>query len=116
MSGPVQIKAESLSTLRATRRAMSSARWLMIMKKRSLEERREAAFKRMAAEQMILTLGNVNLTEIRTKLKGNETELSEARAALIKAREKLNYVRAMLAAVTRMLDVLSRVVKTPVGL
>ncbi len=113
MSGPVQIKQESLSTLRATRHSMSSARWLMVMKKRSLEERREAALKRMAVEQMILTLGNKNLTEIRAKLKENETELHAARAALIKARGKLNYVKAMLGAVTRMLDVLSQVIKAP---
>ena len=116
MSGPVQIKRESLSTLRATRRSMSSARWLMIMKKRSLEERREAALKRLAVEQMILTLGNENLTGISAQLKENENELNEARAALIKAREKLNYVKAMLGAVTRMLDILSQVIKAPVGL
>ena len=71
MSGPTKIKENTLATLRGTRRAMSTARWLMSVARQPLEVQREAAFKRLDVEQAILALGNETLANIGAKLKEN---------------------------------------------
>lgn len=111
MSTPAKSREESLRVLRGTRRDMSSAKWLLAVKKQPKKVRREAANRLLDIEQAILALGNAKLTEIRDKLIANEQELRDGREELKKARKRLNQVKTVLGKIDRLLDAVAKVVK-----
>jgi hypothetical protein len=70
---PSNITKETLKKLRQTRKEMMSAAWLDAIGKKSVEVRREAAFKLLDTNSAIHELQNTNLAKIRDKLIANET-------------------------------------------
>lgn len=111
MSTPAKLRDESLRVLRGTRRDMSSAKWLLAMKKQPKKVRRKAANRLLDVEQAILALGNAKLTDIRDKLTANEQELRDGREELKKARKKLNNVKTVLGKVDKVLEAVAKVIK-----
>ena len=108
---PGKTKKEVLKQLRQTRNAMMSAAWIDSVREQSLELRREAALKRADIMDAIHELQNAELAEIRDKLIENEAELLKGTAKLGEALENLEKVKKILDAATKLLGILSQVVK-----
>lgn len=108
---PGKIRKETLKELRATRKSMTSAAWLLSIQKQPIEVRRDAALKLLDVEQAILALGNATLSDIRDQLVENEVELLKGRQRLEKARVRLTRVKGVLKAVGDFLAVVGKAVK-----
>lgn len=111
MTSPSENRKETLRVLRATRREMSAAPFLLRMSRQPIEVRKDAAVKRLDVEQAILALGNAELGSIRDKLIENEQELVEGREALEGALEQLNRVKSFLTTLSTVLGTVGKVVK-----
>jgi len=111
MAAPSETRTETLKILRAARKDLSSAPWLLHLKRQPPEVRTEAAIKVLDTEQAILALGNAELASIRDKLIENEKDLREGKEALEEARKKLNRVKTMLSKLGAVLGTVGKVVK-----
>jgi len=108
---PSEVKKETLKTLRQTRNAMMTAAWMDALKKKSAEERQEAALKLLDVNSAMHELQNSVLADIRDKLIANEAALLNGIAGLGKALDNLNQVKKVINSVGKVLDVVAKVVK-----
>ncbi len=109
MSPQARIKQQTLSELRATRRDMMSATWLIALASKPPKVRREAALRLNDVQMAILALENAKLRDIADQLKDNEQALRQGRESLARARETLTRVQTVLTAVGRLLDLVAQV-------
>lgn len=112
MAPPSKTKNDVLKELRATRRDMISAAWIISLKNQPENVRRNAAFKLSDTQQAILALANAQLAKIRDKLMANEVELRNGRDALAKGEaEPREKVETVLQALGQFLTTVAKVVK-----
>lgn len=111
MAAPGQIRTETLAELRAARRAMSTAPFLMALASQPEDVREQAAIKLLNAELAIRSLETAELGAIRDRLIENEAGLIAGIAQLRQARENLAKVAKVLSALGEVLGVVAKVVK-----
>jgi hypothetical protein len=111
MATPGELRTRTLRELRAARKDMTSAIFLISLESQPEQRRKEAALKLLDTERAILALGNEELAEIRDVLLENETELLEGIAELGKARKRLSQVAKVLDAVGGVLTTVAKVAK-----
>lgn len=111
MATPAELRTETLRELRAARKDMTSAIFLMALENESPEKRTEAAHKLLDTERAILALGNEQLADIRDKLVANEVELRKGIVELGKARKRLSQVAKVLDAVGSVLGIVAKIAK-----
>jgi hypothetical protein len=107
---PGNIRKDTLAALRGTQRDMSSAKWLLAMKRQPKATRRDAAVARLEIDQAILALGNAKLRDIGAKLTANEAELRQGARALRDARGKLDRVKTVLGKIDALLQTVGKIV------
>ena len=111
MATPAETRKDTLKELRATRKAMMSAGWLIALEGKPVEVRRDAAHKLQDVALAILRLENAKLREVRDQLIDNEVDLRRGRESLARARVNLSRVQTVLNAVGKLLGVVAKVAK-----
>lgn len=106
-----ELRNETLRELRAARKDMASARFLLALRDQPREVQRDAALKQLRTQQMILSLENAVLAEIRDQLAAQEQELTKGIAALAKARKNLTSVARVLDALGQVLSIVAKIAK-----
>ncbi len=107
---PSDIKAMTLSQLRAARKAMFSAQWMLALEGADAEARADAARCMLAVNHAIMSLENQQLADIRDRLTANEAALNAGAQALSKALDDLSKVKNVLTAITGFLGTVGKVV------
>lgn len=107
---PSDIKSMTLSQLRATRKAMFSAQWMLSLETADPATRTSAAQQMLAVNHAIVTLENGQLDSIRQQLIANETDLTTSAQALSNALADLSKVNSVLTAITGFLGIIGRIV------
>lgn len=111
MTTPGKLRIHALRELRAARRDMTSAIFLMSLETLPPPRRTEAALKLLDTERAILALCNEQLAEIRDDLLANERELLKGIAELAKARKRLGQAAKVLDALGGLLTTVARIAK-----
>lgn len=110
MATPAEIRKRTLQELRATRKDMASAKFLLSLRGQPPKVKTSAAIKALQVELAILELENAALAEIRDKLIRNEVALKTGVRKLAKARRTLTKVKGMLSAVGKLLTTVAKIV------
>lgn len=107
---PSELKAMTLQQLRATRKAMFSAAWMLALQDADAAARTQAAQQMLSVNHAIMSLENQQLAAIRDQLIGNEPALVAGTEALTRALRDLRKVRDVLDAVRGVLGVVGKIV------
>jgi ABC-type transporter Mla subunit MlaD len=110
MSTPGQLRDQSLKDLRAARAAMNTAEWLLGLNALSPNERRSAALCKIDTHHMIVELENAKLAEIADALKANGADIGTSTQNMRNQLAQLNQVRAVIDGISRVLQVLGRII------
>jgi hypothetical protein len=113
---PSDIESMTLKQLRATRKAMFSAQWMLSLQSADAATQSDAAHQMLAVNHAIVTLENQQLADIRDQLIANEAALTTGAQDLSQALADLSKVKNVLSAVTGFLGVVGKVVPLLVGL
>lgn len=111
---PSDIKSMTLKQLRAARKAMFSAQWMIALEFASAEDRANAAQQMLAVNHAIVTLENGQLDSIRQQLINNESDLTAGAQTLSGALTDLGKVTAVLGAISGFVGIVGRVVSVMV--
>lgn len=111
MASPSELRKETLRELRAARKAMAAAGFLLALQRQPREVQREAAIKQLETQQTILALENAELAEIRDQLIANEVELANGIAALGRARQNISKVAKIIETVGSVLTTVGKILK-----
>lgn len=106
---PSDIRSMTLKQLRATRKAMFSAQWMLSLQTADATARTTAAQQMLAVNHAIVTLENSQLNDIRQQLIDNETDLTNAAQTLSDALTDLSKVNTVLSAITGFLGIVGKV-------
>lgn len=107
---PSALRRMALKELRATRRTMLSARWMLTLEKADDETRASAGWELIRVNHAILKLENERLSEIRDGLLENEADLVAGTESLREALGKVERIDEVLESVAEVLEVVARVV------
>ncbi|HBK56942.1 MAG TPA: hypothetical protein DDZ76_11775 [Xanthomonadales bacterium] len=107
---PSDIKSMTLSQLRATRKAMFSAQWMLALETADPATRTSAAQQMLAVNHAIVTLENGQLDSIRQQLIANEADLTASAQTLTNALTDLSKVNSVLTAITGFLGIIGKIV------
>jgi len=107
---PSSLRKMILKELRAARRAMLSAQWMLHLEAGDAEARTAAGRELLRVHHTILRLENEQLTEIRDALQENEGDLVAGTRSLGEALDDLSRVGDVLGAVGEVLGVVGRVI------
>lgn len=113
---PSDIELMTLQQLRATRKAMFSAQWMLSLQDADPATKAAAARQMLMVNHVIMVMENKDLSEIRDQLVANEAALSVGAQALSQALAELGKVKNVLSAVTGFLGTVGRVVPLMAGL
>ncbi len=113
---PSDLESLTLKQLRATRKAMFSAQWMIALQGADASTRSDAAHQMLAVNHAIVVLENKQLTEIRDQLIANETDLTAGAQSLSKALTRLTQVKNVLTAISGFLGIVGRIVPLLAGL
>lgn len=107
---PSALKSLTLQQLRATRKAMFSAAWMLALQGADAAARTEAAQQMLSVNHAIISLENQQLAAIRDPLIANEPALVAGTEALTQALRDLRKVGDVLNAVRGVLGVVGKIV------
>ena len=107
---PFEIRNSSLRALRATRKSMLSARWVLALEDEDDQTRAQAALHMLRVNHAIFKLESAQLGQIRDALLANEDELVEGTEGLREALQHLERVKSILTTITGFLNIVGRVI------
>lgn len=113
---PSDLESMTLKQLRATRKSMFGAEWMLSLMDADAATRSAAAHQMLAVNHAIVVMENKELSEIRDQLIANEDALIDGTQTLSDALEDLSQVQVVLTAVTGFLGIVGRVVPLMAGL
>lgn len=105
-----KIKSVTLKQLRAVRKSIMSARWILALEKKDAATRNLAANQMLRVQQIILKLESEQHAKIRDKLLETEAALVAGVAKLDSALANLNQVKVVLKAVDNFLMIVAQIV------
>ena len=107
---PFEIRDTTLRTLRATRKALMSEKWMLALEGQDDAARVQAALHLLRVNHAALTMENARLATMRDALIANETELISGTASLKGALEDLTKVAPILEMITGVLRSVGKIV------
>lgn len=107
---PSSLRKMTLKELRAARRAMLSAQWMLHLETGDAEAQAAAGKELLRVHHAILRLENEQLAEIRDALLENEADLVAGTRSLSEALDDLSRVDDVLGAVGEVLGVVGKVI------
>lgn len=113
---PSDIESMTLKQLRATRKAMFSAQWMLALQDADPTTKSDAARQMLMVNHAIMVMENKELSEIRDQLIANEAALSAGAQSLSQALANLGQVKNVLSAITGFLGIVGRIVPLMAGL
>lgn len=113
---PSDIQSMTLKQLRATRKTMFSAQWMIALQGADAATQSDAAHQMLAVNHAIVTLENKQLSDIRDQLVANEADLTSGAQELSQALTDLAKVKNVLSAITGFLGVVGKIVPLLMGL
>lgn len=106
---PSEIRRQTLKELRATRKDMASAAFLLTLQKKPENVQLDAARHSLDVQSAIRALENEQLSAIATELSANEAPLLKGISDLERARKSLAKVETIIKAAGSVLEILAKV-------
>jgi len=112
---PSDLESMTLKQLRAARKAMFSAQWMIALQGADPTTKSDAAHQMLAVNHAIMVMENKELADIRDQLIANEAALTAGSQQLSQALEDLSKIKNVLSAITGFLGVVGKIVPLLTG-